>query len=206
MSWEPVCRVLAVILAIADNPRSGAGRVGLLLGGAIEALMPCLGLPRPEVIRSALEVRTSSRLRPNVWTGMSAAFSLCMGFVTRGSFLRFGRALSSCGDELVFCCLCTATELCCSCLSWSPRLFRQIMYDLISAGRSVRFASMSLISSPVLSMCQSFALFPGCYTSIQFLCVRLPWPCFVSCFPASSLCTVPYRACLKISASAPPVS
>ncbi|CAM9191979.1 unnamed protein product [Scytosiphon promiscuus] len=59
VSWEPVCRVLAVILAIADNPRSGAGRVGLLLGGAIEALMPCLGLPRPEVIRSALEVLCS---------------------------------------------------------------------------------------------------------------------------------------------------
>lgn len=51
-----MCRVLAVILAVSDNPRSGAGRVGLLLGGAIEALMPCLGLPKPEVIRSALEV------------------------------------------------------------------------------------------------------------------------------------------------------
>lgn len=56
VSWESVCRVLAVMLAVADNPRSGAGRVGLLLGGAIEALMPCLGLPKPEVIRSALEV------------------------------------------------------------------------------------------------------------------------------------------------------
>lgn len=56
-SWESVCRVLAVILAVADSPRSGAGRVGLLLGGVIEALMPCLGLPKPEVIRSALEVR-----------------------------------------------------------------------------------------------------------------------------------------------------
>lgn len=56
MSWEGVCRVLAVILAVADKPRSSAGRVGLLLGGAVEALMPCLGLQKPEVIRSALEV------------------------------------------------------------------------------------------------------------------------------------------------------
>lgn len=56
-SWEPVCRVLLVMLSIADKPRSASGRVGLLLGGAIEALMPCLGLPKPEVIRSALEVR-----------------------------------------------------------------------------------------------------------------------------------------------------
>ncbi|CAN0563353.1 unnamed protein product, partial [Ectocarpus sp. 12 AP-2014] len=59
VSWESVCRVLAVVLAVSDNPRSGAGRVGLLLGGAIEALMPCLGLPKPEVIRSALEVLCS---------------------------------------------------------------------------------------------------------------------------------------------------
>lgn len=56
-----MCRVLAVVLAVADSPRSGAGRVGLLLGGAIEALMPCLGLPKPEVIRSALEVRVGAQ-------------------------------------------------------------------------------------------------------------------------------------------------
>ncbi|CBN76697.1 expressed unknown protein [Ectocarpus siliculosus] len=59
VSWESVCRVLTVILAVSDNPHSGAGRVGLLLGGVIEALMPCLGLPKPEVIRSALEVLCS---------------------------------------------------------------------------------------------------------------------------------------------------
>lgn len=51
-----MARVLGVILAVADTSRSAAGRVGLLLGGAVEALMPCLGLPKPEVIRSALEV------------------------------------------------------------------------------------------------------------------------------------------------------
>lgn len=55
-SWEPVARVLGVMLAVADKSRSAAGRVGLLLGGAVEALMPCLGLPKPEVIRFALEV------------------------------------------------------------------------------------------------------------------------------------------------------
>lgn len=55
-SWEAVCRVLAVILALADKPRSAAGRVGLLRGGVVEALMPCLGLRQPEVIRFALEV------------------------------------------------------------------------------------------------------------------------------------------------------
>lgn len=55
-SWEAVCRVLGVMLAIADKPRSAAGRVGLLLGGAVEALMPCLGVQKPEVIRAALEV------------------------------------------------------------------------------------------------------------------------------------------------------
>lgn len=59
-SWEAVCRVLAVIQAVADRPRSAAGRVGLLRGGVVEALLPCLGLPKPEVIRSALEVHVTA--------------------------------------------------------------------------------------------------------------------------------------------------
>lgn len=52
--------MLGVMLAVADKPWSSAGRVGLLLGGAVEALMPCLGLNKPEVIRSALEVGSST--------------------------------------------------------------------------------------------------------------------------------------------------
>lgn len=54
--------MLGVMLAVADKPWSSAGRVGLLLGGAVEALMPCLGLNKPEVIRSALEVCGSTTI------------------------------------------------------------------------------------------------------------------------------------------------
>ncbi|CAM9442939.1 unnamed protein product, partial [Phaeothamnion confervicola] len=55
--WETVCRVLLVVRTLAVAP-SGAGRVALLAGGAMGALVPCLGLPKPEVIRLALDVLT----------------------------------------------------------------------------------------------------------------------------------------------------
>ncbi|KAG5192931.1 hypothetical protein JKP88DRAFT_260824 [Tribonema minus] len=51
--WLPVCRALQAVHALADAD-GGAARVALLLQGALAALLPCLGLPRPEPIRAAL--------------------------------------------------------------------------------------------------------------------------------------------------------
>lgn len=64
---EAACRVLGAILALADRPWSAAGRVGLLVGGVLEALLPCLGLPKPEVIRAALEVCRTCSCAPRDW-------------------------------------------------------------------------------------------------------------------------------------------
>lgn len=52
-SWQATCRLLAAVRDIAAA--GGAGRVALIEGGVLDALLPCLGLPRQEPIRAALD-------------------------------------------------------------------------------------------------------------------------------------------------------
>ncbi|CAM9195091.1 unnamed protein product [Chrysoparadoxa australica] len=54
-AWEPMCHVLEAVLDLASKHGS-AGRVALLSAGAMEALVPCLALPRPEALRATMEV------------------------------------------------------------------------------------------------------------------------------------------------------
>jgi hypothetical protein len=53
--WQSVLRILLVVHDLA-RLRSPAGRVALLSQGVLDALLPCLGITKPQVIRATLPI------------------------------------------------------------------------------------------------------------------------------------------------------